>query len=158
MFKKFLLALLALFVIFEEWLWDLLTVIGQWLSRVLHLAKFDAWLATTTPNIALLAFLIPVLVTTPFNLLAIYLLAHGAFIQGVLLEVAVKLVGTVLIARVFRLTKNALLTFAWFNALYSTISRLLRWAHDLIHNTAIYQLSVKLKAEIRATIRRWLSE
>jgi hypothetical protein len=42
MFKKLLLSLLAIIVIFEEWLWDILAAIGQWLSQLLHLQKIDA--------------------------------------------------------------------------------------------------------------------
>lgn len=156
MLKKLLLPVVAIIVIFEEWLWDLLTAIGQWMSALLHLDRFDYWLMQAKPNTALFAFFIPLLVVTPFNILAVFLLSHGAFIQGVLLEIIIKLVGTLLIARVFRLTKNALLTFTWFAWLYNTITGLLQWAHDLIHTTAIYRLSVIMKKEIKQKINAWL--
>jgi hypothetical protein len=103
-----------------------------------------------------LSFLIPLAIVTPFNILAIFLLSHGAIIQGVLLEIGVKLVGTLLIARVFRLTKNALLTFGWFAWLYNTIIRLLQWAHELIHSTAIYRLSVAIKKAVKTKIKELL--
>ena len=156
MFKKILLSLLAIIVIFEEWLWDALAVIGQWLSHLLHLERFDEWLVNASPNKALFAFLIPLIIVTPFNLLAVFLLSHGAIIQGVMLEIAVKLVGTLLIARIFRLTKTALLTFDWINSLYYSITRLLHWAHELIHNTAIYRLSVEIKQAVKAKMTEWL--
>jgi|APLak6261659120_1056016.scaffolds.fasta_scaffold25186_1 hypothetical protein len=156
MLKKILLSLLAVAVIFEEWLWDILTAIGQWLSQLLHLEKFDLWLLNAKPNTALLAFLIPLAIVTPFNILAVFLLSHGAIIQGILLEVVVKLVGTLLIARVFRLTKTALLTFDWFSSLYHSITGLLHWAHELIHQTAIYRLSVEIKKAVKIKIAYWL--
>ena len=156
MFKKILLSLLAIVVIFEEWLWDLLAAIGQWLSQLLHLEKFDLWLLNATPNTALLAFLIPLAIVTPFNILAVFLLSHGAIIEGILLEIAVKLIGTLLIARVFRLTKIALLTFGWVSSLYYSITRLLQWAHDLIHHTALYQLSIAIKKAVKIKINYWL--
>lgn len=152
MIKNFLLSILALIVIFEEWLWDVLAVTGLWFSRVLHLEKFDTWLANATPNQALFSFLIPLIVVTPFNILAIFLLTHGAIIQGILLEIGVKLFGTLLIARVFRLVKAALLTFNWFAKIYHTISDVLRWAHAVIQHTAIYQYSLKLKVAIKIQI------
>jgi len=152
MIKKGLLSIFAVLVIFEEWLWDALAFAGQLLSRLLHLEKFDAWLLNASPKQALFTFLIPLIIVTPFNILAIFLLAHGAIIQGILLEIGVKLFGTLLIARIFRLVKTALLTFNWFAGIYDTITGLLRWAHDIIHNTAIYQLSLKIKAAIKIQI------
>ena len=149
MIKKALLSIFAILVIFEEWLWDALALAGQWISWALHLEKFDLWLSNASPKQALLTFLIPLIIVTPFNILAIFLLAHGAILQGVLLEIGVKLFGTLLIARIFRLVKTALLTFDWFAKIYNTISDVLHWAHDVIHQTAIYQLSLKLKAAIK---------
>jgi hypothetical protein len=149
MIKKSLLSFFALLVIFEEWLWDALAILGQWFSRVLHLEKFDAWLLAASPNQALLAFFIPLIIVTPFNLLAIFLLTHGAIAQGIALEIIVKLVGTLLIARVFRLVKTALLTFEWFAKIYYSVTSILHWAHELIQHTQIYQYSLKLKATIK---------
>jgi hypothetical protein len=152
MIKERLLSILAILVIFEEWLWDALTFAGQLLSRWLHLEKFDNWLINASPKMALFAFLIPLIIVTPFNLLAIFLLTHGAIFQGILLEIAVKLVGTLLIARIFRLVKTALLTFNWFAKIYTAISSVLRWAHETIKNTAIYKQSITLKAAIKIKI------
>ena len=156
MIKKGLLSFFALLVIFEEWLWDALAILGQWFSRILHLEKFDAWLISASPNQALLAFLIPLIIVTPFNLLAIFLLTHGAIVQGIALEIAVKLVGTLLIARIFRLVKTALLTFSWFAKIYYFVTDVLHWAHDLIQQTQIYQTSLKLKAIIKVQAAKLL--
>ena len=152
MIKKSLLSIFAILVILEEWLWDVLALAGQWFSHVLHLERFDIWLSNASPKQALLTFLIPLIIVTPFNILAVFLLAHGAILQGVLLEIFVKLFGTLLIARIFRLVKTALLTFDWFAKIYNTISDVLHWAHDVIRQTAIYQFSLKFKAAIKIQI------
>ncbi len=158
MIKNRLLSILAIIVIFEEWLWDALTLLGQIFSRLLHLEKFDKWLLNASPKMALFAFLIPLIVVTPFNILAIFLLTHGAIAQGILLEIAVKLVGTLLIARIFRLVKTALLTFNWFEKIYNVIAKTLRWAHETIRNTRIYQSSLKIKATIKTEIAALLKK
>ncbi len=158
MIKQVLLSIFALLVILEEWLWDALALAGQWFSRVFHLEKFDAWLLNATPNQALLTFLIPIVIATPFNILAVFLLTHGAIIEGILVEIGVKLFSTLLIARIFRLVKTALLTFKWFAAIYNSITGVLRWAHEVIRNTAIYQLSLKLKAAIKARVAALLKK
>jgi hypothetical protein len=152
MLKKALLSILAIIVLFEEWLWDILTLCGKWLARVLHLEKFDERLALATPNQAVVALLIPLLLVTPINVAALMVLARGAIWEGVLLEVVAKLLGTLLVARVFRLVRSALMTFRWFAAIYDTITGILKWAHDLVRSTALYRLAQQAKQAIK---ERW---
>ena len=73
--KKILLSLLAIFLILEEWLWDLLTALGRSLSQFLHLEQLEQWLRQTEPNMALVAFSIPILIVAPINILAFFLIA-----------------------------------------------------------------------------------
>ncbi len=143
--KKFLLSLLAIFLIIEEWLWDFLTAFGHSLSQWLNLEQFEQWLRQTTPTIALVAFTIPILVVTPINLMAFGLIANGLILQGILMEILAKLLGTLLVARVFALTKSQLLTFAFLRILYSTIIRWLHWAHERIVETSVYRWAKQLK-------------
>ncbi len=144
--KKTLLSLLAIFLIIEEWLWDKLTAFGRSLSKLLNLERFEQWLSQTTPPIALVAFSIPILIVTPINLLAFGLLAHGMILQGILMEILAKLLGTLLVARVFALTKPQLLTFAFLMIIYTTITRWLQWAHQKVTETAVYRWMKQLKA------------
>lgn len=155
--KKILIFLLALFVIFEEWLWDLLADLGQYFSRIFHLEKLDAWLINASPTQALFSFFIPIIIVTPFNILAVVLFAHGAIIQGLLLEIVIKLVGTLFIARIFRLVKPALLTFEWFKLVHDKVVSLLRWAKKLVIETNVYQFSIRLKVEIKNKVAEFLS-
>lgn len=156
--KKLLLSLLAIVLIFEEWLWDVLTAFGRWLSACLNLTRLEQWLAQTSPLMALLAFSVPVMIVTPINLIAIGLLAHGLILQGVVLEIVAKLLGTVLIARVFALTKPQLLSFVWFNFVYTNITRWLQWAHQKVVDTAIYRWSKQFKAELKANFKHWFNK
>lgn len=154
--KEILLSLLALVLLVEEWLWDILTVLGQHLARLLHLAKFELWLSRASPGLALVAFTIPLLIVTPVNLLAFWLLAHGLVLQGILTEVLAKLLGTLLVARVFALTKPQLLTFPLFARVYTTIMGWLRWAHARITETTVYRLARQISAQVKAGLRAWV--
>jgi hypothetical protein len=145
--KKTFISLLAVFLIIEEWLWDLLTAFGRRLSQWLNLQQFEQWLSQTSPNMALMAFSIPLLIVTPINLLAFGLLANGLILQGILMEVLAKLLGTLLVARVFALTKPQLLTFTFLRITYTTITRWLQWAHAKITDTAVYRWAKQLKTK-----------
>ncbi|MDI1293730.1 MAG: hypothetical protein PSV18_13430 [Methylobacter sp.] len=144
--KKLLLSLLAIFLIIEEWLWDLLTAFGHSLSQWLNLEQFEQWLSQTTATMALVAISIPILIVTPINLVAFGLLANGLILQGILMEVLAKLLGTLLVARVFALTKPQLLTFAFLNIIYTTIMRWLQWAHAKVTETTVYRWAKQLRA------------
>ncbi|KJV06604.1 hypothetical protein [Methylocucumis oryzae] len=153
--KKLLLSILAILLLIEEWLWDVLSAFGHRLVLWLHLAKVEAWLAQTSPPIALIALLIPLLIVTPMNLAALWLLANGMIVQGIELEIVAKLLGTLLVARVFTLTKTQLLTFSWIHWLYHTITGWLRWAHEKITATAVYRNAKALKQYIKTYATKW---
>lgn len=148
--QKILLSLLALLLILEEWLWDVLSLIGHYLIRLLNWEAYEQWLIQSSPRQALLVFLLPVALVTPLNLLAFGLMAHGLLVQGVLLELLAKLLGTLVISRIFTLTKPQLLTYRLLNRIYSTIKRWLHWAHHKVVATAVYQRAQALKKQIRS--------
>jgi hypothetical protein len=143
--KNLLLSFLAILLIIEEWLWDLLTVFGHQLVQWFHLEQIEQWLRQTSPVMALAAFSIPILIVAPINLVGFGLLANGLILQGILLEVLAKLLGTLLVARVFALTKPQLLTFALLMFIYTTITHWLHWAHEKIIETSVYRWAKQLK-------------
>lgn len=141
--------ILAIIVLIEEWLWDTLAIIGEWLDNTFNLQKIDNWLIQASPPQALIALLIPIIVITPFNILGLRLLAMGLIIQGIAIEIIVKLITTLFVARIFRLVKPALLTFFWFSKIYHFITGILKWAHDSICHTFFYQWAHCLKQYLK---------
>lgn len=156
--KSILFSILAIILIIEEWIWDGLTVLGRSLARLLNLESFEQWLSQVSPTIALLAFSIPIMIVTPINIAAFALLAHGLILQGIILELLAKLLGTVLIARVFALTKTQLLTFTFILVIYTTITKWLQWAHHKVAETPIYTWSKQFKVETKARFAAWINQ
>jgi hypothetical protein len=148
--KKFLLSVVAVILIIEEWLWDLLSAFGHYVAIRLGFIKFENWLMQTTPYQALFAISVPVLLVTPLNIIAIGLLSNGLILQGIALELCAKLLGTLFIARFFTLTKKQLLSFRLLASVYSAITTCLHWAHEKISQTAVYQMATKIKAAVKA--------
>ena len=150
--KKILLSLLALLLILEEWLWDVLNLIGHYLIRLFNWQVYEQWLLNASPRQALGVFLVPVAAVTPLNLLAFALIAHGLWLQGIVLEIFAKLLGTLVISRIFSLTKPQLLTYRALNLIYSTVTQCLQWARQKVVTTPIYRRTQILKSQIRAYI------
>ncbi len=150
-----MLACLAIVLIIEEWIWDGLNALGHSLIKWVRLESFEYWLSQRTPNQALIAFSIPLMIVTPLNIFAISLLAKGMILQGLLMEVFVKLLATLLVARVFALTKTQLLSFSFLRSIYLAITRCLKWAHDKVVDAPIYIWAKQLKLEAKTKLKAW---
>ena len=146
--------LVVWFLIFEEWLWDTLKSYAVILTKALHLHRVEWWIANTSPLVALITLAVPSIIITPFNLYALYMIAHGMVIQGIILEVVAKLTGTLLLSRIFALTKTQLLTFGWFNYCYTKIMLLLDWAHAKIKSTETYKVAVVVKQTVKQRVKQ----
>lgn len=139
---------LALIVLFEEWGWRPLAELLGRLARLRPFAVAEAWIAALPPYGALLVFALPSGLLLPLKLLALWLIAHGkAFAAGALF-VGAKLVGTALVARIFLLTRPALLRIGWFKraydwfvpwqeAIFAQVRASWTWRHARMLKTAI---------------------
>ncbi len=107
--KRLILTFLALLLLIEEWLWSELTALGNRLSVWLHLLKFDNWLIMASPEIAMAAFILPVLLLAPVQIAALWLAANGQIAAGIALLTLAKLFATLLISHMFMLTRDKLL-------------------------------------------------
>jgi len=111
--------LLALVILFEEWGWEPLQRAMAWMGGLPVLRQIEAGIARLPPYAALFVFFLPSLLLVPVKLGALWLIAHEQRLLGVAVIVAAKVGGTAIVARLFALTRPALLRLAWFAALYA---------------------------------------
>jgi hypothetical protein len=110
--------LLALVVLFEEWGWEpLQRALGR-LARLPFIGALERWIGALPPRAALVVFVLPSLLLLPVKLVALWLIGQGHAVLGAATVVAAKLIGTALVARLFSLTRPALMQLAWFASLY----------------------------------------
>ena len=110
--------LLALVVLFEEWGWEpLQRALGR-LAKLTLVGALERWIAALPPRAALAVFLLPSLLLLPVKLVALWLIGAGHALLGAATVIAAKLVGTALVARLFVLTRPALMQMAWFAAVH----------------------------------------
>jgi hypothetical protein len=111
----------ALLILFEEWGWEpLARWAAQW-ARLPVVARLERRIASLPPYGALGALGLPALALLPVKLLALYAIGAGYALLGVSVVVLAKLLGTAIVARLFQLTRPALMKLGWFAAVY------LRW-------------------------------
>src|SRR5436305_7461723 len=152
--KPFLI-LLALFFLFEAWLWDHLRPIVAWVVNLVAWDRLRGRLAALVerlpPYAVLVVFVIPFIVLLPLKFLEVYFIMHRQWIATILVLVLAKLLGLGVTAFIFDVTKPKLLQMAWFRWLYELMLTWLAKAHALVD---------PIKARIKDTLRRlvWLAK
>lgn len=110
--------LAALIVLFEEWGWRPLTELLAWFAKFRPWAAVERWIARLPPYPALLVFALPTALLMPLKFVAMWLLANGKLAAATGLFIGAKIASTALVARIFMLTKPALMRLAWFARAY----------------------------------------
>jgi hypothetical protein len=105
---------LALLILLEEWGWqplaDLLGRFVQWGPW----ARLETAITRLPPYPALAVFALPSLLLLPLKFLALFLIAKGQLVLAGLLFAGAKVGATALVARLFMLTRPALMRIGWF--------------------------------------------
>jgi len=113
--------LAALILLFEEWGWKPLSDLLAQLSRFKPWARFEQWIALLPPYGALAVFALPAVVLFPLKLVSVWLLANGFYAWAGALFIAAKIASTAFLARIFLLTKPALMRIGWFARAYNWV-------------------------------------
>jgi hypothetical protein len=158
-------AIAFVILLFYEWGWEPL---AKWIAKLLRF-RWVRWaerkIRYAPPWAALLLFLTPTLILLPFKLGAFWLMAHGKKMLGIAVIVAAKLVGTAVVAWIFKLTQPTLMQFRWFAWVYPRVKawkeRWVAWmkATSLWRAASSIKTSLKIAfspmvAALRAAISR----
>jgi hypothetical protein len=146
--------LAALILIFEEWGWRPLTnLIGQ-LARFPVWARTELWIAGLPPYGALVALAVPSAILFPTKLIGVYLLAIGQVVTATALIIAAKLASTALIARIFILTKPALMQIEWFSRAYNVFVPWQEALFDWLRSSWAWRYGRVIKGRVKTFVRR----
>lgn len=144
----------ALWIFLEEWVWVWVLAATEWLAKLAPVRWLESKIGKLPPYPAMVAFLIPAAVLLPFKIGALWLIANGHGVLGVQVFIIAKLVGTALLARIFSLTKDALLTIGWFAKAYFKFiawkQRLYAYVRSLPSYQRMHQAMHNLKVRIKA--------
>jgi len=150
--KRLATGVLALLILFEEWGWEPLQRLLARIGRLPILRQLEALIGRLPPLLALAVFVLPSLLLLPVKLLALWLVAHGQKLLGLAVIVAAKVIGTAIVARLFTLTRPALMQLAWFAHLYG---RWTTWKQALLARVRASWAWRAGRAFKRQVKRRW---
>lgn len=160
---------LALILLFEEWGWKPLAAALAWLARFHLIARLEALVARLPPYPSLLVFAAPSAILFPVKIGALWLLAGGHVLTAGALLAGAKVASTALVARIFTLTKPALMQIGWFRrayewfvpwkeALFSKVRASFAWRYGRMVKSRIKQIVRRAAERWKPSIRAMLAD
>ena len=146
--------LAALVVLLEEWGWKPLSELLARLAKFAPVAMIERWIAGLGPYGALVVFALPTTFLLPLKFLAMWLLAQGKVWTATGLFAGAKVASTALVARIFTLTKPALMQLGWFARAYNWF---VPWKDALfatIRNSWVWRYGRMVKTRVRLEAKR----
>jgi hypothetical protein len=151
-FKRAVGALIALLVLFEEWGWEPLQRLMARIARLPGVRHLEDWIVRLPPWAALIVLVLPSLLLVPVKLGALWLIGVGKGGLGVTVIVVAKVVGTAIVARIFTLTRPALIRLSWFEAVYA---RWVTWKESVVARVRASWVWRAGRVFKRAALRQW---
>jgi hypothetical protein len=145
----------ALLILFEEWGWEPLARLMASFARLRLVAWVERRIAALPPYAALGVFALPWLLFLPTKLFALWLIAEGRSLLGVVAILVAKVVGTAIVARLFTLTKPALMRLPWFATCYT---RWRTWKEGLlawVRASELWGWGRAIRRSLLRHLKRW---
>lgn len=86
----------------------------NWFASLTVMHRFEAWIATLPRFLILVFFAVPFIVAEPLKVFAVYLIAIGMVVSGIVLMALAYLVSFLIVERIYHAGRDKLLTYAWF--------------------------------------------
>lgn len=156
-----LILIFALAFLLEIWVWDRMVAVVGWVAARIPWEAFKQRARTVINRcpavVAVLLFGVPVVVSEVGAFFSVLLIAFGHVILGGTIYIALKVVGVGLIAVIFDLTREKLMTLPWFVVLHDKFERLHTYLLGLVQPYRAAALEVVRGLRTRALVvwRRW---
>lgn len=154
---KPLVAVLALFLVFEEWLWDHLKAFMRRLADHPWVHRLEAHLRQIPPWASLLVLLLPGALLLPFKVAGLWAIAQGYPLLGLIIFALAKICGTALAAYLFDLVRENARKLVWFDRLYLRVTSLLQRARAWLAAQPSYVAAKAWARGIKMQIKEWLA-
>lgn len=134
--SRLLMVVFALAFLFETWVWGGMVAIMRWAARSIPWAAFRARAQSIINRlpafVSVLLFGVPVVVGELGSAASVVLIAMGHVLMGALIYLLLKLFMLTLVALVFDLTRDKLMTLPWFVVVYNYFHKWHEWALELV--------------------------
>lgn len=146
--------LAACLILFEDFVWNKITVLVGIVSRWQLVARLERWVLRRGRYATLALFAVPISAILPIKLIAVYLIVSGQVTTGVLVIVVAKLIGTAISARLFIIAKPKLMTFETFVMVHGKVLQFKAWAHRVLNSLGVREAMARAKGTLQTALHR----
>jgi hypothetical protein len=147
--------LVGLVVLLDELVRPLYRPLVAWFASLALVARLEAQVARLPPHGALLALALPFAVAEPLKLVALLLLARGAFLAGLVTMAVAHLGSFLLVERVYHAGRAQLLTIGWFARIIGWLDAIRQAVIDRIKASAAWRRAAALALALRERLHAW---
>ncbi|WP_448205543.1 hypothetical protein [Azospirillum sp. sgz302134] len=133
--------------------------LAAWIGRLRLFARITAWISRLGPYPTLALFVVPLIILEPAKPVGFYLLGTGHAVQGVLVIGIAEVLKVTLVERLFRISKDKLLTIPAFAWCYVRVVRWLDWLTSLPPWVAVKRVAARVREAARhrlGLLRGWV--
>jgi len=147
----------AIWLMFEEWVWDSILAIMERVGRLRAIMFLEAFLARQNPYLLLLLFVFPFMIMIPAKVYGLYLITSGKVLRGLTIFVLAKGLITALVTRLFIISKKKLLRIRAFSVFYVWFQDMKGWLYSELQRMSAWRKAKTLIRSLKRTLRFWES-
>jgi hypothetical protein len=145
--RLILIILAAIWMLFEDWVWDSIVALMELVGRLKIINRFETFLARQNQYLLLTLFTFPFLIMIPAKLYGLYLITSGKVLRGVSIFIIAKVIITALVTRLFIISKDKLMLIRSFAMFYDWFKSKKEWLYSEVRKLPAWQ-----------TARAWIVE
>lgn len=143
--------LIGLVVLLDELARPLYRPLLRWFAGLRIVARAEAWIAGLPPYGVLATLALPFAVAEPAKLLALLVMARGAFVPGLLLMGMAHLLSFLVVERIYHAGRAQLLSIGWFARCMGLLTDIRDAVLARLRDTVLWRRAV----ELGHGLRRW---
>ncbi len=148
-----LIVLAAIWMLFEDWVWDSILAVMEKIARLRAVQSFEAFIKRQNQYFLLTLFFFPFLVMIPAKLFGLYLIANGKLLRGVSIFVLSKVTITALVTRLFIISKDKLLLIKSFAAFYHWLTAKKEWLYSEVRKLRAWQIAKEIVSKTKHKLK-----
>ncbi len=139
--------------VLDEVLFPLLRPLVAWLSGRRLFEAIGRLIGRLPPYVVLILLAVPFVLIEPLKVVALYWMATGMFVPGVLLLIGSYVLSILTLDRLYHTGKGQLLQIGWFAKLMGWIAGLRDWAFGWVKATAAWKWAARMARGARERLR-----
>lgn len=151
--RLLLILLVALWMLFEDWVWDTIVALMKVVGRLKTVSRFERFLARQNQYVLLTLFTFPFIIMIPAKIYGLYLISIGQVVRGVTIFVVAKGLITALVTRLFIISQDKLLMIRSFAVFYYWFKEKKEWLYAEVRKLPAWQAAGEWIARLKRRLR-----